>query len=495
MTNSSSQLSGGSNQLLNQSELDQYRQSQADMPLRLQDPKSQQSQKAVQNACLELWQGKRNSLVNEPSLFFDWTFAHVKRRVLGSKSSPIQTVKQVSAVLSEMEKYEFTEGKSLKPYEFLTGEVCPDPSVREVLRYCLGDKSISSLQMLKVLPKKFLVIASNSPFMEMACHSIKVVLAKIGEQLKSDPSIDVNFATIVIKNILALFTYMGLQEGQLYQVPVHIHGSWKLIDYRLEKLKLTHDDYPFSPYYAFGLVPCSTNESAPAQLLYMGTTYPSAVGSLFTYVVDAHPFKSPGREAFDQGKEVIAAFLMRMQQSGYKVHIVGQSLGGAMANHTVAEFPSLVERSDAFSPPAQWKSDVSHLDEWLVERAIHSSTAKPPFETPQINIYRHKNDHVPIFGNMWPSTSKVHYVQGWDDQDSISAHIRVEATGEKAQMVTANEQVRPSIKRFVLEAARRMIGFLPWVFVCVCQWVYSSMIALAQYVRKLGKDAYPPNLS
>jgi hypothetical protein len=247
---------------------------------------SAREQRDLHSILKTVWLGHQEAVSKElPKDFsligknFEWLFAQAKRRVLGSKQCPIQTVQEAMKVLENMDEYQMLQGRGITPYEFLKGKeaqsIADEPQiasiVSQVLCYCWADPSISTGDLGRVLPLKKLLTGGNEAMNQAGCQAYNLVFQKLITQLQTDPSINPELATIAIENMLALIPYFEPEEGQVFCVPMFMEGSWRAVDYTVERIRVSSEDYPFTPYYAYGLLPSKGQPQASAQLLFMGT--------------------------------------------------------------------------------------------------------------------------------------------------------------------------------------------------------------------------------
>ena len=193
-----------------------------------------------------------------------------------------------------------------------------------------------------VAPKKYLsalLWKADPELLRFFFDALQMELLHI-QALYLDGKIPCEIAKIRVNNILCYFAYT--QPNDIHrtniQIPIFKEEHCSLEHYTIEPIELTRPWMRFlaSPYYAYGLKP--TNPEAPPQLLFMGTTYPAARGSLWTYVFDLIPGLSVGRTLFLIGKSRIKKWLDPFSNQTVSCH--GQSLGGSLSIFTAEAFPN-----------------------------------------------------------------------------------------------------------------------------------------------------------
>lgn len=219
-------------------------------------------------------------------------------------------------------------------------------------------------------------------------------------------------AEAIVGNILAYYTFFDPPEGSSLQVPILAEGSWKLLDYTVERIALT-PSWMGSPITAFGLV--SKELRAPPLLLFKGTTFPADDGFGLSLLADINPFCSVGAYAFKLGKKKIERWLERTTKSSdCKARIFGQSLGGALTLHTAAKLYPFIEKAFALSPPALLKSD---LRVWEKESKIGRSHLLP-----EVHVFCHQKDIVPMAGFKWAKEWNLYHIFPAKKKNAFVSH-------------------------------------------------------------------------
>ncbi|MBS0654896.1 MAG: hypothetical protein JSR46_03890 [Verrucomicrobia bacterium] len=210
---------------------------------------------------------------------------------------------------------------------------------------------------------------------------------------------DVALANLVIGRILALYPF--LEPTTALEVPVRINEKWEIVTYALERLELSWLSLG-SPLTAFGL----TAPSFPSLLLLMGTPPPTISGTLLSVWTDFVPGGAVGELAFSLfAKKRIKAWL---DKQSAPVMLYGQSLGAALALHTVCAFDEKIDSVHAYCSPALHRRSLSRF----------TGHAK-------VKIYWHKGDIVPLVGRGFHPLWKMVFIASAERQTPFFAHIRV----------------------------------------------------------------------
>lgn len=434
-------------------------------------------QNQIENQCFDPAQA---SLYREN---FDWMFSQAKRRVLGSKSSPILTVKEAVCVFKAMDGFKVIKGAGITPFKFLResssqSSVCQKTITSTVLRYFWADPQVSTIDMKEALPLKTILLKGFDRLSVEACQIYKSVFKKLLVHLRQDSDINIEIAIIGIKNMLAHLAFFGPLHGQVFTVPTYLNERWEPVNYVVNRIRISPEDYPFSPYYAYGLMPEKTVSQVPALILFSGTAYPSACGSFFTYLADLYPFKSVGMWAFEQGRKSIEKFVKQAcRHTGIKVDAIGQSLGACMAIHMATELSELVAHVHAFSPAALLSKDLKRWNE-KVQKGD---------SLPEVHIYRQQNDIVPLFGNAWGKGWYINYVRGCEIKDSLEGHVRIGSAAKKVTICRIKETVRPSLRRSFLGIVHRVVGAV--LFLLGILAVFSTKM-IVKSIKVLSKPSF-----
>jgi hypothetical protein len=236
---------------------------------------------------------------------------------------------------------------------------------------------------------------------------------------------------LLTARILALYPF--LEPTDSIEVPLYIDEKWQTVLYSVERLELS-PSFLGSPLTAFGL----TAPSFPSLLLLMGTALPTISGHLLSLWTDFTPAAAVGELAFQLfAKKRISAWLQKQPEP---VMVYGQSLGAALALHTVSAFDDKICLVHAFCPPALYKRTFRHF----------KGHAK-------VFLYWHKNDVVPLVGRGFHPLWKMYFIKSARPQSPFLAHIRV----VPALSTMSVEEKMPSRKSYPFFTAIHFLLCLP----------------------------------
>ncbi len=190
--------------------------------------------------------------------------------------------------------------------------------------------------------------------------AIQAELTHIG-QLLEERALPYEVAKIRINNMLCYLAYTEPDVIRQHTITVPVYDetskTWRMQSYHIKPIELTPQWMRLcaTPYYAYGLVP--QNLGINAQLLLMGTTYPAARGSFWTYFFDLFPGFSVGSLLFQLGKSSITKFVNQQTCDAVLCH--GQSLGGSLSIQTAKACPKI--QAYAHVPAGQLRRDKKFL--------------------------------------------------------------------------------------------------------------------------------------
>jgi len=274
-----------------------------------------------------------------------------------------------------------------------------ETSVKKIVQALLHGQAVGRDVFNKELMQS--VFVSMDPnFSSCFRQELQEALFYLAKQLPENPQQEVMWRGF-LGNILSLISYSYPEEGQEIIVPFLEDSKCALVSYKVSVLNLT-SELLASPIKALGLTP-QNDKKAPPILSFIGTTYPAGDGFAATLFSDFSPGYSVGELAFKQGKKTIARWLNN--KSG--VHLVGTSLGGALAMHTLKSFQSYVERVDVYNPPGfypkLWK-DVTFDDGC------------------EVNVFCQAGDLVSSLGS-WPVGNKMNLYKLFAHQPGVSEGV------------------------------------------------------------------------
>jgi hypothetical protein len=262
-------------------------------------------------------------------------------------------------------------------------------------------------------------------------------------------------------NILSILPFSYPQNNQRMTIPCLKEGLCERVEYKIEVLLLEEPDVP-SPMTALGLTPTHDKTAKPF-LSFLGTTYPAGSGFLASIMTDFHPNRSVGEHTYRYAKPIIDSWL----KDKHHVHIVGTSLGGAMAFHTLKDNYRILERIDVYNPPGlypeSWANDFN--------------------EGCEIHIYQQPLDIVPMMG-AWPHGKKVNLyhvapVTAFPSTNRLTAHLRAYSGGPKIK-ITREDPLQEN-ELF----ARKFLTFLHrYLSPCLIYYSCKLLYALYKFCQK-----------
>ena len=260
-------------------------------------------------------------------------------------------------------------------------------------------------------------------------------------------------------NILAILPFSYPQDNQRIHIPFLQDGICEMVEYKITTLPLEEPDAP-SPMISLGLTPTSHKTANPI-LSFIGTTYPVGSGFLASLMTDFCPNKSVGEHAYESSKAIIDAWL----QGKKNVRVVGCSLGGALAFHTLQDHPHELSQIDVYNPPGLypecWKREFN--------------------EGCRIHIYQQSHDFVPWVGS-WPTGKNIHLYQvktttKLPSHNFFTAHLRAYTGCEEIKIIEKDPLIEnEKFKRKVLTFLHRNLGplfiYLPLKLICLIYKIF-----------------------
>jgi pimeloyl-ACP methyl ester carboxylesterase len=206
-------------------------------------------------------------------------------------------------------------------------------------------------------------------------------------------------------NVLAIIPYSYPTTGTVFKIPILENGNCRQVEYHTEVINLIYEDH-LSPMTVLAMTPIN-DTNAPPILSFIGTTFPAGAGFVSTLLADFTPGNSVGEIVYKRNHEKIDQWLAN--KTG--VHVVGMSLGGAMALHTVRHHHD-IGRVDVYNPPGLYAKN------W--ENGVGT--------TCEVNIFCQPNDIVSQLGE-WPTSDNVSLYTVYPYQndlpkDPLNSHAR-----------------------------------------------------------------------
>lgn len=266
-------------------------------------------------------------------------------------------------------------------------------------------------------------------------------------------------------NLLALLPYSEPPDGMPVDVPVVTDGG------EVSRQTYSCTTLPLgiipglSPMIALGL----THQTLPAILSFSGTTHPTCEGFMTTLLADTTPGVSVGTWPFEANKGKIATFFLGKRD----VHVVGQSLGGALCLDTLRAFSSHIARVDAYSPPGKYS--------WGALPADHQVC---------VNIYMQKGDIVPQIG-FFPTAGNINVYRIQPTSDSghggpIAAHARAfsgcrEIDVEELDVQAENKRVGRIALTILHAILSPIFVFLPLLLTAIVYVILKAIVMIITY--------------
>ncbi len=234
-------------------------------------------------------------------------------------------------------------------------------------------------------------------------------------------------------NLIAILPFTYPSNGELIKIPVYKDGICSLIEYQIHVMQL-HESEDYTSLTALGLTPTQESNGRPI-LSYLGTTYPAGNGFLASIFSDFTPQCCVGESTYLRAKNVLEDWFKDKQQ----VHLIGISLGGALAFHTLQDYHEKLQRVDVYNPPSLY----AHY--WKKE--FHTGCI--------INIYQQPFDIVSWVG-AWPQGERVnlYYVSTTKKpvhHNLLTSHIRAYTGFDSISIKKLNpiEENKNRVRKFI----------------------------------------------
>lgn len=250
-------------------------------------------------------------------------------------------------------------------------------------------------------------------------------------------------------NIIAILPYTYPDPGHVFAIPVLVDGVCHKVAYHTEIIPLTYYSNISSPMIALGLTP-QEETHIPSIFVYLGTTYPTGSGFAASLLANFTPGHSIGEAVYHNNRQKIEDWLK--DKKG--VHVIGVSLGGAIALNMLRDHHDKLARVDAYVPTglqgSAWRQGISDYC--------------------KVNIYCQPNDIISGIGH-WPTGDNVSLyliVQHQEDisKDIISSHARAFTGCRKITVIKLDPKEQNSaLRRKFLTSLHQVFGpfvvFLP----------------------------------
>lgn len=356
-----------------------------------------------------------------------------------------EKVKKLTAELNTILEGVETEG--VYPYE--NADLVPGEPIKNAFKYLLH--SISLTREIANLSTARLALFPNEEQQGALIDEIRSLFRKLFEMVRGSPNDPV--LELLIGHLINIYAFLSCsQNGELIEIPRKIDDVWQLVEFRLERIPL-NSDWLGEVIEAFGLTPTQRRDADPL-LAFKGTR-----GTL-SRLTDFNPCLGVGELLYWLGKDKIDTWLHDNVQAGRRAQIYGMSLGGAMAYHTAAHHPDLVE-IHAYAPPG------------VLARNLGDAEIRG-------EIFMDPNDYVSRIGTHPVGPKMVKVIRGTPLNPALS-HVRLYG-GEETLLLHVNptmENQRTS--RTVLTILHQIISIpfcLLYTLACLVQGIFNQIAKL-----------------
>lgn len=286
--------------------------------------------------------------------------------------------------------------------------------------------------------------------------------------VKSKPPLNLHLYAFT-NRLLTIYPYLDPEEGERIVIPgVTSIGQLQENTYIVQKIEVT--SIPFtSPIVAYGLTP--VKEGVDPILVFKGTTFPADSGFILSLMADTAPLHSVGSLIIEHPSKALIAWL-----GGKKnVHAVGQSLGGALAQHAARLFPDQIEFVTAINAPRFMSYDKTEKMKGYVIR------------------YENKGDLISKVGNKIPS-GESRIIQSVKPYSLFLSHIRAIEVDEGSSIEVVNDEsaLKGKVSFFMtlLHQVMAPILFIMLALVVAVLMVARAIIALSFVLVSTFKSSH-----
>lgn len=390
---------------------------------------------------------------------------HFKRvwKEIGHKRWTVKspfTVEHLRAIDDEFKRKLIYHGPGIFPINQNTAH--KNSAVQKIVNSLLHGGALPLKSLLQKSIFNAVFVKHDPTLLKKFCEELQLEL----NQLAKNPPLTMQEEIVwrqFLGNVLALLPFTYPHENETFFIPyLEQDGTCRQLPYTTHVMELTagHETTSIS---AIALSPIS-DTYAPSILSFIGTTYPAGDGFSATIKADFTPKMSVGEDVYRQGKEKIAAWF----KDKTNVHVVGTSLGGAMAFHTILDHYQRLTRADIYNPPGLY----AHC--WK-ERSFNDGC--------HIHIYRQPGDIVSKMG-FWPTGSKVHLFDTIPHQKGIKekmprAHAQVFSGCQRITLLKSDPaEENKSFSRKALVFLHRYFGpyvfYYPTCFILCCSRIVQA---------------------
>lgn len=281
----------------------------------------------------------------------------------------------------------------------LRGDQTTDHSIQNLMHTLMHGGQFCKATLLCQKSMQAVLFEQNSALMKDFRIELQRELNQLAKNPPETPQEEIMWKAF-LGNLIAFLPFSYPPHGtETITIPLLKDGVCKSVEYAIHVMPLTLSTL-FTPMSAVGLTPKNPEDKAPPLLTFLGTTYPAGDGCAATLLADFTPGYSVGEFVYDRNRQAIDQWMAG--KTG--VQLVGMSLGGAMAFHTLNHHHAQISRIDVYNPPGlySWK---------------HTHT-----KSCEINIYCQPGDIVSHLG-FWPEGENVKLYTVMQHQHGLSENF------------------------------------------------------------------------
>ncbi|MBA3816939.1 MAG: hypothetical protein H0X29_10580 [Parachlamydiaceae bacterium] len=342
-------------------------------------------------------------------------------------------------------------------------------SVQQIVNILLHGGSLSK-ELIRIPLLQAILVKHDPLFLKQFRDELQLELNHLADNPPKNAQEEILWRQF-LGYIIAILPFSYPFEGEKMKIPLlEENGACRLVEYSINIIEFSPNNTS-SPMSAIGFAPI-IDTLAPPILSYLGTTFPAGNGFTTTIKADFTPKMAVGEEAYAQAKEKIAFWF----KNKTNVHLVGVSLGGAMAFHTIRDHYKSLSRTDIYNPPGLY---------------AHCWKGQSYNDGCPINIYRQPGDIVSKMG-FWPEGSKVKIFNIIPHQNGIAevmprSHIQAFSGCQKVTFLQSDPATEnKSFSRKALVLMHRYFG--PYLFyypTCFLSYGYRKVCAVQKYSKIL----------
>lgn len=423
----------------------------------------------------EMWQMVSNFFQQRYQIEDTQQFLRIWKKI-GQKEWAVKspfTVGKLRAIDDAFKKQLVYHGPGMSPLPPNSNHI--NPAVQQVANALLHGGSLSVDLIQKPLLRALLV--KHDPILLKQFRiELQLELDQLAKNLPKNPREEIVWRQF-LGNVIGLIPFSYPLENEIFTIPhLEMDNTCRQVPYTVQVIEIT-SRHSTTPISAIGFSPIN-DKQAPPILSFLGTTFPAGNGFCATVLGDFTPKMSVGEDVYRQGKDKITHWF----KNKANVHVIGISLGGAMAFHTILDHHNNISRADVYNPPGLYE----HC--WK-DRSFNDGCP--------INIYRQPGDIVSKMG-FWPTGGKVEIFHVIPHQTGIvermpRSHIQVFSGCRKVTFLKCDPMVEnQNISRKALVFLHRNLG--PYLF------YYPTYFALCCYrmacaAQRCWKNWFKPQIT